>query len=96
MDGAAAGAARDVAGSAETGGAGSSHRTNTKAKVTLGETWVHVTREQCAGHHWGTGCGHVFSKNTKNSSLDYEELLEQIYITFGGIYLASSVAVNQK
>ena len=53
-----------------------------------------MTRDTCAvlGHHWGAGCGHVFSKNTQNSSLDYEELLEQVYVTFGGIYLASSVA----
>ena len=64
------GAAGDAAGSAEVGGAGTSYKYQ-------GEDWRNVgTRDTCTllGHHWG----HILSKNTQNSSLDYEELLEQV------------------
>ena len=69
-DRAAAGAAGDAASSAEVGGAGTSYKYQ-------GEDWRNVgTRDTCTllGHHWG----HILSKNTQNSSLDYEELLEQV------------------
>ena len=63
-------AAGDAASSAEAGGAGTSYKYQ-------GEDWRNVgTRDTCTllGHHWG----HILSKNTQNSSLDYEELLEQV------------------
>ena len=52
------------------GGAGTSYKYQ-------GEDWRNVgTRDTCTllGHHWG----HILSKNTQNSSLDYEELREQV------------------
>ena len=43
------------------------------------------------GHRWGAGSCHMFNKNMKNMEDYYDNYMEKLYVTFGGIYMASSV-----
>ena len=44
------------------------------------------------GHHWGGGNALYADYNSKSSFLDDEKYLDKLLVTFGGIFMASTVA----
>ena len=49
------------------------------------------TSHKYNGHRWGAGSCHIFTKNTNNVIPYFEVIENHVYVTFGGIYIASNV-----
>ena len=44
-----------------------------------------------SGHRWGAGSCHIFKKNTDDDISYFDVIEKHVYVTFGGIYIASNV-----
>ena len=45
----------------------------------------------CLAHRWGAGCAH-FKSYSCGDAIEFGNYLDNLLVTFGGIYIASSVA----
>jgi len=51
----------------------------------------HGTSDAFKAHRWGAGCAH-FKSYSCGDAIEYRKYLDNLLVTFGGIYIASSVA----